>query len=101
MMRQPGDRVGAILEADTETVKLLGFGVYEGEEIPPPNIEKHMFCPGIPNPKILLDNGEIVWGCQCWFASEEKVKAMIGNRRVVEARIEVEADKNEGEGCGA
>lgn len=32
---------------------------------------------GHKNPKILLDNGHVIWGCQCWFASEEKIKSMI------------------------
>jgi hypothetical protein len=74
-----GDRVGAILEADKETVHLLGYGVYEGEHLLPD-------CT-IKNPKILLDDGNVVWGYQCWWAAEDKVRERIGNRTVVAATL--------------
>jgi len=70
-----GDRVGAILSADKETVHLLGYGVYEGKHLPPDF--------PIENPKILLDDGSVVWGYQCWWAAEDKTREMIGNRTVV------------------
>lgn len=69
-----GERVGAIRNANEEIVYLYGFGTYQGYEIHP--------VIGIPNPKILLDNGNVVWGCECWWGSEEKVKQMIGNRKI-------------------
>lgn len=67
-------RVGAVRNADKNTVYLYGYGVYEGDEIHPEL--------GFPNPKIQLDNGSVVWGCECWWGSEEKVKQMIGERNV-------------------
>lgn len=70
-----GTRVGAISSADSDQVNLLGYGVYQGELVSPE---------GFPNPCILLDSGVTVWGYQCWWGSEEKVKASIGNRKVVE-----------------
>ncbi len=27
------------------------------------------------NPKILLDSGDVVWGCECWWGPEAEVKA--------------------------
>ena len=87
MSRIKGDRVGAVLSADGTTVKLLGYGTYEGEEIPPRGF---FHKAGVSNPKIQLDNGNIVWGYQCWWASEEKVKEMIGNRNVIPATIDGE-----------
>jgi hypothetical protein len=36
-----------------------------------------------PNPKIVLDNGETVWGCECWWGPEDKIKNMIGEREIV------------------
>lgn len=74
-----GERVGAILKADDTTVHLLGYGVYEGMKVPEEL--------GFPNPCIKLDNGGVVWGYQCWWGSEEKIKAMIGNRTVVEVSM--------------
>lgn len=26
------------------------------------------------NPRIVLDNGGVVWGCQCWWGAPEKVR---------------------------
>lgn len=81
-------RVGAIMDADGVEVRLFGFGIYDGDEVPPETIK--MF--GAPvrhrNPKIVLDNGKVVWGCECWWAPEEKIKKMIGNRIVKEVDIE-------------
>lgn len=72
---QVGDRVVAIshTEEDTNSVKIFGFGVYEGDHIPPPK------TPGIwgdiigTNPRIKLDSGEIVWGAQCWWGAESRL----------------------------
>jgi hypothetical protein len=35
------------------------------------------------NPKILLDNGEVVWGYESWWGPEEEITRLIGNRHVV------------------
>lgn len=88
-----GDRIGAILSADREEVRLLGFGTYQGKEIPPPGINLmgiDLNSIGLMNPKLLLDNGKIVWGCECWWGPEAEVRASFGNRRVAEVDIEIE-----------
>jgi hypothetical protein len=83
---ETGDRVGAISHADDTTVYLFGYGTYQGDEIPPKGtigaFGLDMGELGRKNPKILLDNGKVVWGCQCWWGPEEKVKKAIGNRKV-------------------
>ena len=81
-----GDRVGAISHANETTVYMYGYGTYQGDEIPPKGTKGAFGIDlgeaGMSNPKIKLDNGNIVWGCQCWWGSESKVKEMIGNRNV-------------------
>lgn len=73
MTRTVGDRIGAILGAgEGKIVKFLGYGVYEGEEIPPKDVGG--FNIGFSNPKLKLDNGEITWGCECWWGSEKGIK---------------------------
>jgi hypothetical protein len=75
---KPGDRIGAYMSRDTTTVNFLGFGVYEGDEIPPEDaggFAKLVREIGMTNPKLKLDNGVVVWGCECWWGPEEKVKA--------------------------
>jgi len=46
--------------------------------------EEHqkMFKRATTNPRIKLDSGSVVWGCQCWWASEEDVKKSVGDRKV-------------------
>ena len=94
-MSQPGDRVGAILSAVKNEVRLLGYGVYDGEQDAPESafegfmgmtveeIKRQIpdFFPRT-NPRITLDDGRVVWGCQCWWGSEEEVKRVCAGRKV-------------------
>ena len=70
-----GQRVGAILSADKNVVYLLGYGVYDGDMRHPEL--------GFPNPRITLDGGGHVWGCECWWGPEAMIKEKIGDREVV------------------
>lgn len=81
-----GTRVGAVAYANQETVALYGYGTYRGDEVPPAGVKclgVDIGSLGIPNPKIVLDDGKVVWGCQCWWGPEEKVRGMVGDREVV------------------
>lgn len=82
-MVKEGERVGAVMKANERSVHLFGFGTYAGSEVPPKNVGL-----GIPNPKIELDNGKVVFGCECWWGPEDKVKAMLGGREIIEVNIE-------------
>lgn len=93
-MREIGSRIGAILKADKETVHLIGFGVYDGEQIPPKNINPMLHAHGIQNPKLVMDDGQVVWGCECWWASEEETKTMIGDRNVVTVDMAAERERS-------
>lgn len=92
-----GARVGAILSADKSEVRLLGYGVYEGMHVPPmapfgytweefDEIAKEVGRSNVEhptNPRIRLDDGSVVWGQECWWGDEERVRKEIGGRRVV------------------
>ena len=84
-MREAGRRVGAILKADENTVHLLGYGTYEGDEVPGTGF---LHEANITNPKIKLDDGRVVWGYQCWWGDEEATKKSIGNREVIDATVD-------------
>lgn len=91
-----GHRVGAISSADQEVVYLFGYGTYQGEEVPPPGVRfagMELHTLDRPNPKILLDSGKVVWGYECWWGPEARIRESIGTRRVVELDIEVERTK--------
>lgn len=82
-MRNKGDRIGALLSADKANVQLLGYGVYLGDEIPTAQNGKlsEPMALGIaldkPVPKLQLDNGSIVYGCECWWAGEDQIKEQV------------------------
>lgn len=96
-MREIGSRVGAILRADQETVHLIGFGVYEGDHVPPKNIYPILHLNGITNPKLVMDDGQVVWGCECWWGSEEKTRLIIGDRDIVVVDMATERESGEEE----
>ncbi len=94
-MKEPpaGIRVGAMAFKTGGTIFLLGYGIYVGDEVPSDEgggsmtalfhaLEKR-------NPKIVLDNGDIVWGCECWWGSEADIKKVIHeeNLSVVEVTV--------------
>ena len=76
-MTEIGDRVGAILEADRKSIKFFGYGTYVGEEVPEEavgHLANQLRLRKEPNPKIELDNGGVVYGCECWWDAEEEVR---------------------------
>ena len=88
--REKGTRVGAILSATDEVVRLLGYGTYEGDEVPKGAggfMGEAMAEAGLTNPKIVLDNGDVVWGCECYWGGEEAVQKEIAGRKIEEVRI--------------
>ena len=40
------------------------------------------------NPKIRLDSGKVVWGCECWWGPEEVVKKTLEGYIVVEVDVD-------------
>lgn len=82
-----GGRVGAICSGNDTSVRLYGYGVYDGDEIPPKDVNPWLNF-GRPNPKITLDGGKVIWGCECWWGPEEKIKQSIGDRQVIMVDIE-------------
>lgn len=121
-MYNPGIRVGAISHTDKDAVYLFGYGVYEGdfprvgpgvggldadaerkeieewakEERPEMTEEqiKEFALLATSNPRIKLDSGKTVWGCQCWWGPEEQIKQAVGNRKVVMIDIDEQIDKH-------
>ena len=74
MPRDVGTRIGALLTYDSDTCLFLGYGVYEGDFIPPTTVGG--LNKGFPNPRLKLDNGETVWGCEVWWGPEAEMKTI-------------------------
>ena len=92
-----GERVGAILRADSHSVKFLGYGVYEGNHTPakgPFGMTQAEFkkTVGHPytNPRIRLDNGKRVWGFQCHWGPEREIKHTLVGKKVEHVTLEEE-----------
>jgi hypothetical protein len=83
-MLKVGERAGFVISAtgaggeNGGTVKLVGYGVYEGEFIPPVEISPSMNALCIPNPRIKLDSGQVAYGFEGYWGSEEKFKEFVG-----------------------
>ncbi len=78
-----GDRVGAICDSSAKRIRIYGYGVYEGDHPCP-------FFGDIPNPRIGLDNGQIVWGCECWWGPEDEVKHMVDQSPASIEEVDIE-----------
>ena len=104
MRFKPGDRVGAILgKNDDGSVDFFGYGVYEGRFPPAEAVgflaEAAREVPGYVNPRIRLDSGKMVYGCECWWGAEEKVKKALSGAKINlvdidEIRIKSMEDEN-------
>lgn len=73
MRPAPGTRVFAAADLVGGVLRLYGRGVFVGEEVPPPGIALFgidLHAIGRANPKIVLDDGTVVWGCECWWGAE-------------------------------
>lgn len=81
-MVKPGERVFAVESSDATSVRLYGFGKYVGDETPPGFEE----IPWYKNPKILLDDGSVVWGMQCWWGPEHRYPEVRGTK--IETRVQ-------------
>jgi hypothetical protein len=88
---KPGTRVGAILGGADGKVDFLGYGTYKGDEVPsntgPKSMTGMLAEVGCPNPKIELDNGDVVWGCECWWGPEPEVRKRLDGLTVTLVRI--------------
>lgn len=87
MATKVGERVMALLSVGGSKAKVLGVGVYSGNEVPPAEVSKLMHEFNLKNPKITLDNGDVVWGCECWWGPEDAVKKRIEGLEVEEVSI--------------
>lgn len=81
-----GARVLAVVSIENNVAKVLGEGVFVGDEVPSAVEFPHlkMFSDNnIANPRINLDSGGVVWGCECWWGDIESMKRRLSSCEVV------------------
>jgi len=95
MMPKIGERIGAIISTDEKTKKLffLGYGIYK-EDIIPSKEARGFLAEGLreygrSNPTLKLDNGDIVYGCECWWGPEARMKQQIEGYQKAGYTIEI------------
>ena len=86
-----GERVGAMVDANAKVARFLGYGTYEGETVP--SEKAGGFGPllralGQKNPTLKLDNGKIVYGCECWWGTEAEINRQLEGLEVVNIDID-------------
>ena len=99
-----GDRVGAIQSANEKEVSLYGYGIYDGNKSLSllggisGGVADMLKMMEVKNPRITLDSGKHIFGCECRWGSEKKIKALIGNRKIIMVDIDEERNR-EIKGC--
>jgi hypothetical protein len=87
-----GGRVGIFHSATPTSILIYGYGVYAGDEVPPDDILVPIIGPvhqlGIKLPKLVLDDGTIIWGSEAWWSDENHLVEMCKNRDIVKVKIE-------------
>lgn len=78
-MISQGTRIFAIcdIDEDKKEVVCFGGGIYADEEETPPGV----FMAGLEirsdSPKLVLDSGDVVYGCECWWGPENNMLTLI------------------------
>jgi hypothetical protein len=84
-------RVAAFMSIEKGVAEYLGEGYYIGDFTPPEGIVKAPLDEIIPDdwkiPKIELDNGDVVWGCECYWGEANKIKRYLQHADIKEVRI--------------
>ena len=87
MKHKKGDRVGAVLSSNEKIMYLLGYGTYEGDFVPGDEVvgflAEEIRKLNLENPRIKLDNGKLVYGCECWWGSEDEIRKLESNHKVI------------------
>lgn len=90
-MKKPGARVFAMESANDTEVRSFGCGVYEGDFVPTEAAGFFADCAkelGHTNPRIRLDSGKIVYGCECWWGLESVMEKTVAGRTIVQVDID-------------
>lgn len=91
MGAKPGDRVFAATHADADSIYFLGFGKYEGDFVPSEDavgtaafilrMRKHE------NPKIVLDDGDEIFGCECYWGPADQLRSFASMRKIIQTTV--------------
>jgi hypothetical protein len=125
---QVGDRVVAICDSSEGLIRIFGYGVYEGDF---PHPSRQALCDDdtrallrrsgqdapdsldvskltekfnkaiMNNPRIKLDSGQTVWGCECWWGPVKEFEKESQGLRIETVDIDQERSRHAGNGSQA
>jgi hypothetical protein len=118
MRHKVGERVVAIRDGKDGKVFIYGHGVYEGdfpyEDVTSTEplvrfskahsdymlkaLEDESNSLPLPNPRIRLDSGKIVGGCECWWGPEAGFEEKYGGGKAEIVEVSIDESKAECEG---
>lgn len=91
MGAKDGDKIFAATHADGDHVYFLGFGIYKGTEIPGEDVVGMMGSllrmREQENPKLVLDSGEVIYGCECYWGPADQFRSFSNMRKVVQVTV--------------
>ncbi len=91
MGAKPGDKIFAVTHGDDDNIYFLGFGVFEGEEIPEEGTVGMMASllrmREQKNPKLVLDNGDSIWGCECYWGPADQFRSFANMRKIISTNV--------------
>lgn len=99
-----GTRAIAISHSKDKTIYIFGYGTYEGDKVPgqdekttPAGTMGEIITEAkVANPLIKLDNGKVVWGCECWWGELEGFAEKYKDYTIVEVDIDASRTKTSG-----
>jgi len=94
-----GNRVFAFQHATEDTVYFFGYGTYLGEEEPYKDaggLASVLRESGMKNPKIMLDSGDVVWGCECYWGPAWRFDEKYKNYKIVNVDLNDFRDLSKG-----
>ena len=84
-----GTRVKLVSHIDDDTIYCFGYGIYEGFKRPC-DFPKDQRPAGLlgqilvenehDNPCIKMDDGNYIWGCECWWGEAEDLEAIFATQ---------------------
>ena len=97
-------RVAALSHTDKEKKEIyfFGYGEYVGDFVPGEEVAgdlgKQTRNSSFKNPKIILDSGQVIWGCECWWSDEDIIKQQFSKMesegwKIINLDIEEEREK--------
>lgn len=110
-----GTKIGAFIQTENNIVYFLGWGIYLGDFINPYEykLNKEQAFKQLGNdcteleiktysilnkqfvnkiPKFQLDNGDIIWACECTWGLEEEINNILKNRKTKTCKIKRDKD---------